>query len=112
MSEGDAAMTPAVQTRVFEVHPELSFHEMTGGKAMAYGKKKRAGRQERATALAAAGMLRAGAKIPKVLGAAPDDVLDALVACWTARRIHLKHAVRMPDRPPVDARGLRMEIWR
>ncbi len=36
---------------------------------------------------------------------------DACVACWSAERILRGEAVRIPDDPPLDARGLRMEIW-
>jgi predicted RNase H-like nuclease len=49
----------------------------------------------------------------KLAGAAPDDVLDALAACWSAERIHLGTAETLPiGSAPVDARGLRMEIRR
>ncbi len=51
-------------------------------------------------------------QLNRVSGAATDDVLDALVACWTARRIHAGTAIRLPPTAPVDARGLRMEPWR
>jgi predicted RNase H-like nuclease len=112
MREVDGAMSPAAQTRVFEVHPELTFFEMRGGTPMTHAKKASEGRKERVRTLANAGILRPGASVPNASAAAPDDVLDALAACWTARRIHLKEAVRVPDWPPVDGRGLRMEIWR
>jgi predicted RNase H-like nuclease len=112
LHEVDAAMSPARQARVIEVHPELSFFEMLGGKSMGHGKKTPAGREERFNALAVAGLLGPGASLPQMRGVAADDALDALVACWTARRIQAGHAVRVPSKPPVDARGLRMEIWR
>jgi predicted RNase H-like nuclease len=41
-----------------------------------------------------------------------DDLLDAAAACWTAWRITEGEAVRIPEQPAKDARGLRMEIWR
>jgi predicted RNase H-like nuclease len=112
MSEVDGAMSPALQTRVLEVHPELTFSEMRGGTPMTHAKKTSEGREERVSALAAVGMPPPSTSVPNASGAAPNDVLDALAVCWTARRIHLKEAVRVPDRPPVDGRGLRMEIWR
>jgi predicted RNase H-like nuclease len=43
---------------------------------------------------------------------ARDDILDACVCCWAAERIRNKKAIRVPDKPPVDSRRLRMEIWR
>src|SRR5262249_18232362 len=45
------------------------------------------------------------------IGAKPDDVLDACVAAWTAERKTIGRARRVPQAPPVDTRGLRMEIW-
>jgi predicted RNase H-like nuclease len=112
LREVDAAMSPTRQARVIEVHPELSFFEMLGGKPMGHGKKTLAGRAERLGALTGSGLLGPGASLPVVPGAKADDVLDALAACWTARRIHGGQAVRVPSTPPLDARGLRMEIWR
>ena len=41
----------------------------------------------------------------------PDDVLDAIVLLLTAMRIGRQEALRVPDDPPRDRRGLRMEIW-
>jgi predicted RNase H-like nuclease len=45
-------------------------------------------------------------------GVARDDILDAMAACWTAERIVSGEALCLPDDPPRDARGLRMEILR
>jgi predicted RNase H-like nuclease len=42
--------------------------------------------------------------------AAPDDLLDAVAAAWTARRLVEGVAERLPAEPAVDRRGLRMEI--
>jgi predicted RNase H-like nuclease len=42
---------------------------------------------------------------------ASDDVLDAYAAAWTALRIAENAARRIPPRPPIDAKGLRMEMW-
>jgi len=102
-------MRPRDQARIFEVHPEVSFFEMAGGRAARHGKKTGSGRAERARLLQAAGFA-VPASPPR--GAAMDDVLDALAACWTARRIRSGSAIRTPPDPPVDAHGLRMELWR
>ncbi len=40
-----------------------------------------------------------------------DDVLDAYAAAWAALRIAENAARRIPPRPPIDAKGLRMEMW-
>jgi hypothetical protein len=45
-----------------------------------------------------------------VVGAGAD-VVDALAAAWTARRIADGEAQRIPELPEKDARGLRMEMW-
>lgn len=107
--EVDRAMTAETQGRVLEVHPELSFFEMAGGVPARHAKKTLSGRAERIALLAGAGLAHRGGKLA---GAAPDDILDALAACWTARRIAVGQAIRVPRDAPVDLRGLRMEIWR
>ena len=42
---------------------------------------------------------------------ASDDVLDAYAASLTALRIAENAARRIPPRPPIDAKDLRMEMW-
>ena len=101
----DRVMTPALQTRAREVHPELCFQTMNGGHPLASKKAwaGRAGRRE---------LLRDGdVEVPdRVPGATADDILDAGAALWSARRIARGDFRRVPDPPPLDARGLRMEI--
>lgn len=113
--EADALVTPALQERVVECHPELSFYEMNGRAPVVPSKKRSAGRAERrrllerswGTELAShVETFRRGPRVPW------DDVLDAMAACWTAERVLRSEAVRIPETPPVDARGLRMEIVR
>jgi predicted RNase H-like nuclease len=41
---------------------------------------------------------------------ADDDMLDAVAALWTATRLYEGTAETLPDEPPLDAAGLRMEI--
>ncbi|MBL0886399.1 DUF429 domain-containing protein [Myceligenerans indicum] len=41
--------------------------------------------------------------------AGPDDVLDAAVACWSARRVAAGDAVRYPD-PPQRLDGIEAAI--
>jgi predicted RNase H-like nuclease len=98
--------------RVREVHPEVSFRLWNGGRAMVYRKKSAAGRAEReALVLAAFGpaYLEARGVLPAG-GCAPDDLLDAFAALWTAERIRRGAALTLPSSPPLDAFGLRMEI--
>lgn len=104
--ELDAWITPALQARVVEAHPELAFARMAGA-PMRHAKRSREGAVERRAWLA-----RAGVPVPpRPRGAAEDDLLDACALAWTARRVALGSALRVPRAPPVDARGLRMEIW-
>src|ERR1019366_504122 len=97
--EVDRAMSAGKQGRVLEVHPELSFFEMAGGAPARHAKRTLAGRAERAALLAEAGFDYHGGRLA---GAAADDILDALAACWTARRIAEGQAIRVPDEPRTD----------
>jgi predicted RNase H-like nuclease len=114
MREVDVALARAggAAARVREIHPELAFRALAEAPAgLASAKSCAIGRQRRAALLRAAypGIERALAARPG--GAAVDDVLDAFAVCWSAARIARGAGVRLPPRPPRDARGLRMEIW-
>jgi predicted RNase H-like nuclease len=117
--EVDRLMTPELQQRVYEAHPELAFR-MLAGAPMRHNKKTREGREERIRALeqASHGLFREVRPVfEKALKTyaraqvAPDDILDAVVLAWTALRIINKEACRLPPNPLVDQKGLRMEIW-
>jgi predicted RNase H-like nuclease len=113
MREVDALLTPARQARVVEVHPELSFLAMNGGDATP-SKHTPEGRAIRERLLAATIFpdIAFAVEAAATSGAKADDWLDAHAVCWTARRKHDGVAVRLPEDPPTDARGLCMEIWR
>ncbi|CAG2086406.1 DUF429 domain-containing protein [Xanthomonas euroxanthea] len=104
---------PAWAERVFEVHPEVSFAVLAGGHGLAAGKKSGAGHQQRAALLGQCYGARQVAalleRVPRAL-AKPDDVLDALVACWSAQRIAAGTAGSLPAVVERDACGLRMGI--
>jgi len=113
--EVDGAMTPALQRRVREVHPELVFASLSpAGRGLAASKKTEQGRRERLAllppVLVAAAPSRAGRPFAAA-AVAPDDYVDALAALVTAGRLARGEAHRVPeggvDR---DARGLAMEI--
>ncbi len=115
--EMDLFMTPALQNRIFECHPELSFRELNGGAPMSLPKHvksaaSRPGLDQRCELLERVGfdpgLLRHNPWPRKLVG--PDDVVDACVLAWSAARIHAGRHIRLPADPPVDARGLRMEI--
>jgi len=117
--EVDRLMTPALQHRVYEAHPELAFQALAG-QPLQDRKKTVAGREARLRVLdnipsllfhgirAAFERIRRACKRTDV---APDDILDAYVLMWTALRIRHALAHRVPRSPQYDARGLRMEIW-
>jgi len=108
IAEVDAAMTPALQTSVFECHPETAFTRLAGGPLLTT-KRRADGRAHRA-ALLAPEVGPVGRWLdPVPPGAAADDVLDALVVVVIAARALVGDVERLGD-GAVDERGLRMEI--
>jgi predicted RNase H-like nuclease len=102
----DSVMTPDLQSRVFEVHPELSFAAMNSGDPVRAPKRSSTGAKERRALLQ-----RGGVGVPeRPAGAALDDLLDACALAWSACRVAGGTARRVPDRPVCDSRGLRMEL--
>ncbi len=107
--DADHAMSPILQKRVVEVHPEVSFWKLNGEQTLSHSKSKRAGEEERLRLLSQAfGDELAATAVPE--GAKPDDFYDSCVAAWTASRVAYGTAQRLPLVPPLDSRGLRMEI--
>ncbi|MBF5082761.1 DUF429 domain-containing protein [Quadrisphaera sp. INWT6] len=96
--------------RVVEVHPEVSFAAMDGGRPLAARKKSWAGAVRRRSLLAAHGVV-----LPDELGeagaAAVDDVLDAAAVAWTARRVARGEARSLPDPPERTPDGWDAAIW-
>jgi predicted RNase H-like nuclease len=103
----DAVITPQRQRRLFEVHPEVSFRVLAGG-AMAYWKRTPHGRAERLAALRGPFPDIDARSLLRPVGAAPDDVLDAFAAAWSARRWTAGRHERLGG--DLDQRGLRMEM--
>lgn len=113
--EVDQLMTPVLQQRVHEAHPELAFMSLAGV-PIQYNKKTLEGQEERLRILGEAfrEMRQAfdnACLAFKRLEVAKDDLLDAYVLAWTALRISTGQASRVPLYPLVDRKGLRMEIW-
>ncbi|OGO52375.1 MAG: hypothetical protein A2148_10380 [Chloroflexi bacterium RBG_16_68_14] len=107
--ELDQLMTPALQQRVFEVHPEVCFWALNGRLPVMRPKRTPEGEFVRLQLLSAVFAGDLGTiDVPK--GAARDDLYDACVAAWTAARYARGEFKRLPADPPLDARGLRMEI--
>jgi predicted RNase H-like nuclease len=107
--EADACLTPAMQGRVVETHPEVSFWALAGEKPLAFPKRKAEGRALRLRLLDTAFGPHVRDLTPP-RGAAWDDLYDACVLAWTASHVANGTAVHLPAAPQRDARGLRMEI--
>jgi predicted RNase H-like nuclease len=95
---------------VIEVHPEVSF-AVLAGRTLPDRKKSWAGAARRRALLGDAGVV-----VPDDLGrmgvqAAVDDVLDAAVVAWTARRYANGQARCFPDPPETFSDGHRAAIW-
>ena len=107
---------PAASARVFEVHPELAFWRLNGGRTLAEPKKVksrpyRPGLDLRRGLLVAAGFAGTAVNAAPPQGAGPDDLLDALACAAVARRLHRGEAKPFPDPPPRDKFDLPMAIW-
>ena len=107
--DADRAMTPALQARMTESHPEVTFWALNGGEALAHNKKRPEGRAHRLLLLERVFGESVGALSPP-RGAGWDDLYDAAVLAWTASRVANGVESRLPETPEVDAKGLRMEI--
>ena len=97
--EVDAGMTPRLQRRIREAHPECSFAQLNGG-PLRFSKKTAEGLAERRALLRPL-----FGTTPAVPGTAVDDVLDAYALLWSATGPHavLGNGER-------DVRGLHCEI--
>ena len=110
--ELDRLMTPELQKRVRETHPEISFFTLAGLAPARAGKKKAQGREERISILD-----QYFFQVEEGLGRYPasevtaDDILDAYACAWTAMRMFRGEAGHIPDDPPRDEKGLQMAIW-
>lgn len=94
--------------RVFEVHPEVSFAALNGGKHLQHSKRSWNGQMERRRLLTTNGIV-----LPDEIEAeraAADDVLDAAVAAWSAFRKARGEAKTLPAHPPIED-GRMVAIW-
>jgi predicted RNase H-like nuclease len=101
----DQIMTPELQARIREGHPEVSFAAMAG-RPLQHPKLRPAGKQERLELLRAefADLDDQIARFNRK--AALVDILDAYAMLWTARRLRAGSAEVIPERPDVDSRVL------
>ena len=105
---------PEAQGILRETHPEICFRALAGGVPMTHSKKSAEGRKERLRLLQQAyphaRTLYAAARdrFPRQ-DVARDDIIDALVNAVTATHLATAGAT-LPDYPPLDRRGLPMEM--
>jgi len=115
IAEVDAAMTSALQGRVIEVHPEVSFWAINHEQPMSHSKKRVAGFEERRSTLLTEFphiSLPATRPVLKAMacGVPADDALDAVIAAWSAHRFAKGISISLPDSPEIDSRDLAMAI--
>lgn len=114
--EVDALMDRQRQRYIREVHPEVAFAQLNGGRAMLHNKKTFAGRSERISTLKKAGVeiseeWLSGKRSSLPPGAvALDDMLDAIACLVTARHIRMGCSRSLGRAGQEDAKGLLMEI--
>jgi predicted RNase H-like nuclease len=96
--------------RVVEVHPEVTFATLAG-RPLPESKRTWAGAIRRRRLLVEAGIVLDDDLGPAGSAAAVDDVLDAAVAAWTARRVARDEAQPMPNPPDIFTDGIPSAIW-
>jgi predicted RNase H-like nuclease len=109
--EVDDLITPEFQNRVREIHPEILFWALNGQKPIELNKKTIPGQAQRHNLLQKiftdidSILVRA-----PVYGCAMDDALDAIITAWTAGQAVIGKAKTLPEKPPLDSKGLKMEM--
>jgi predicted RNase H-like nuclease len=82
--EVDDAITPECRQWAYEVHPEVCFWAMAGGRPMTHRKKIAAGVNERLALLRTVFPDIDRHLLRRPSGVGKDDLLDAAAAAWTA----------------------------
>lgn len=114
--EVDGFVTPELQARVVECHPEVAFWGINGCRALEEPKKVKSRPYPPGLAFRRRLLTGEGYREALLTTAFPtskagaDDLLDAVACSWTAARLARGEARRFPQAPELDARGLRMEI--
>ncbi|MEM7426825.1 MAG: DUF429 domain-containing protein [Pseudomonadota bacterium] len=115
--EIDALISPELQTRVYEVHPELAFWALNAGQPLPLAKKIKSRPNPEGLELRRELLNEAGFPIEELddpgfprSKVGPDDILDACACAWSAMRISRGEHITLPPEPVHDGRGLRMEI--
>ncbi len=113
IADVDDQMSPRRQSQVVEVHPEVCFRA-AANRDLGYTKRKLDGFNERRLILEHA---FPQVEVPTrpvaahmLAGVGADDILDAMIAAWSALRRSRGASKTLPESLEVDARGLRMEM--
>ena len=106
----DDVITAMSQQWTFEVHPEVCFWALNRGAPMRYKKKSDERMVERLTLLRKIFPKLDEHIVNRPCGVGKDDLLDAAVAAWTARRMYGGEA-RPVCEPECDEKGLSAIIW-
>jgi len=105
----EAAELAAVDRRVFEVHPEVSFCAMNDKVHLPWPKKSWNGLMHRRQLLSDAGV-ELPDEIEELGAAAADDLVDAAAVAWSARRIARHQQKSLPAEPEQHG-GREVAIW-
>jgi predicted RNase H-like nuclease len=116
MREIDALIEPSHQSRIYESHPELAFWAMNGEAPLPLPKKVKGAPYPPGLDFRRSLLARNGLPVDSLtpdyrrrdVGA--DDLIDACACTLVAWRILNHRSIRFPADPPLNARGLRMEI--
>lgn len=114
--EIDRLMSPELEGKVYEVHPEIAYWRLNGERPMSLPKKVQnrpngPGLDERRDLLVGRWFDSAFFDQPPPKGADRDDLIDAAACSVIAERIFAGNARPFPADFQRDARGLRMAIW-
>ena len=114
--EIDALMSTELESRVYEVHPELAFWRLNDGREMSLPKKVKsranpAGLDQRRDLLVAQGLTKDFLDQKPPRGCGRDDLLDAAANSLIAERIFRGEAEAFPSDFERDGKDLRMAIW-
>jgi predicted RNase H-like nuclease len=116
MREIDALVAPHHQSRIYESHPELAFWVMNGETPLHLPKKVKGQPFPPGLALRSELLRKNGVPVEGLnpdyrrRDVGPDDLLDACACAFVAWRILNRRSIRFPADPPLNAKGLRMEI--
>lgn len=114
--EIDGLMSSGLESRVYEVHPEVALWRLNGCEPMSLPKKVKSspngpGLDQRQSLLEQYGFERAFLEQQRPPGVGRDDFLDAAANSLIAQRIARGEAEPFPADYRADGKGLRMAIW-